>query len=377
MPNRNAKTKLSKKQINALMKDKSFKHSQNDDMNGEYEIDLDDLTLKEYNQIHRMKNGKPFVVKKGGSIFGKIKRGFEKAGNKLKNTFSEKNLKTAAKVAIPGIVGGVTSLGVGSLASAASLNPVAGAALGGLSGAVANKATSVALNKALGDGLKECGHKRKCNCEKMGNGIADVIMSLASDPMVKQALVSAGLAAGSYLTKKGIELIKNKIGRKKFDRIQQISNETGLTGVVMQNENIKKASDMYNQGLAEQQKFTDFQNQINNPPVVRTNTPVVRSRERYRMDYGDGIVGYDGKGISGYKGKGISGYKKGGSVVIKQLEQDAQNKGTLPKLKDENQLRVAMSHVVKKGGSVKDIKLLENMAKVRGTITNFKSDAQI
>jgi hypothetical protein len=201
-------------------------------------------------------------VHDGNGLFDSIKRGFESIGNKVKdtfspvtkgveavkNTFTVKNLKDAAKVAIPGVVGGVTSFGVGAATTAASENPLLGAAVGGLAGAAASKATSNGLNRALGDGIKP--KKQKIVIEHHeGAGITDMFMSFVSDPRVQSAL----LAAGSYAAKKGIDAIINRVGRSKVDKAKEILDQSDIP--YKENEYYKKADELYSRGVNEQKRY--------------------------------------------------------------------------------------------------------------------------
>lgn len=290
--NYSVKTKLTKEQLKKLDKNKNFTHSKNADENGEYELDVDLPDLKSYNKFKRLQqNGKAFRVKSGDGIFNSLKRSFNKVGNTLKNTFSEKNMKNATKVAVPAVVGGLTSFGVTPVASVATGNPVAGVVLGSLAGAAANQGTKVALDKALGKGIKK------------GSGISDIVLSLASDPAVKQALISAGLMAGSYLTKQALNSISKRIGPKKFKAIEKVANDSG---VMDSNPILKDAKNYYQQGLREQQKF----NEITNPDNIKKQVEnkfatTVYSEPSY--SFGNGIIGY---------GRGVSGYKRGGAVIV-------------------------------------------------------------
>jgi hypothetical protein len=334
----NAKTKLSKKQVNLLMKDKNFKHDRDNDENGDFEVDLEGLTLKEFNKLNKMKSGKPFVVKKGDGIFSSLKRGFNKVGNTLKNTFNEKNMKTAVKTVVPGVVGGLTSLGVGTASTLAGGGPITGAVLGGASGAVTSKLTKDALNKSLGNGIK------------IGGGVEEVIMALAQDPVVKQTLLNVGLMAGTYLTKKGIEMVRKKIGRRRFDQIQKISNETGVTDAVMQNENVRKGVDMYREGEKQQKLFSDM---ARNPLSQQTKPP--------SYSFGDGVVGY---------GKGISGYKKGGAI----MHGYAESIGAIQKPINQAQFGAHAMKAPKTGGTIKNV--IQEHAENIGAIQGMKSESQ-
>lgn len=287
-------SKFSKKQLAALMKDKNFKHTPSDDETGEYEIELDELDLKEYNKLKRMREKKkPFIVKNGSGIFKSLKRGFQKMGNTLKSTFSEKNLKGAAKVAIPAVVGGLTSFAATPVASAATGNPVSGVVLGSLAGAAASQGAKVGLNKALGDGIKT------------GGAIADVVMSIASDPAVKQALISAGLMAGSYLTKKGLDFIANKMGRKKFETLQKITDESG---VMESNPHLRLANQYYKKGQQEQERFNALQNNVQ----TETSKPV-----RLFGNKGSGVKRAGGSFAPLGRGVGGSFKPLGGSITNK------------------------------------------------------------
>lgn len=344
------KTKFSKKQINALLKDKNFKHDSHNDSNGDIELELDDLPLKEFNKMMRMKNGKPFVVKKGSGLFDSIKRGFSKVGDTLKDTFSEKNAKTATKIIVPGAVGGVTSLGVGTAASILGANPIVGALAGGAAGAVASKGTSVALNKALGDGIHT------------GAGFEEMFTTFISDPRVQSAM----LAAGSYAAKKGIDLIIDRVGRSKVNKAKRLLDDSQIP--YQDNEYYKRADNLYSKGVKEQAKYKtlqdDFQSgkmqndMVNKVVVPPTVIPVTKKLE---YNFGDGVVGYNktgkgmkkGKGIGMY-GSGIGGYQRGGSIM---MDEYAKSIGAVQRLKSDNQLsKINMSHVVNGGPIIKPVK---------------------
>ncbi len=65
-------------------------------------------------------------------------------------------MKRIVKTVVPGVVGGVTSFGVGTASTLAGGGPI--------TGAMKSKLTKDALDESLGNGIKEC---------KMGDGISD------------------------------------------------------------------------------------------------------------------------------------------------------------------------------------------------------------
>lgn len=351
------KSKFTKKQINALNSGKSFTHNKDNEDYGEFEVDLDLPNLKSYNKFKKL-NKKGFRVKSGDGIFDSIRRGFQKAGDTLKNTFSEKNAKDAVKIVVPGVVGGATSLAVGTLASGASVNPVVGAMAGGAAGAVTAKITSKALNKSLGDGI---GKYKKYT----GDGLAEMFMTFISDPRVQTAAISTG----SYLSQKAIDAIINKIGRTKVNDAKKLLDNSGID--YTDNEYYKQANDYYQKGIQEQQKMKALQNSYTNPVV---NTPKKKiTYEEPSYSFGNGVVGYNlnkqGKGVGKY-GKGIGKY--GGSIAVETgAIQNLNKKQT--QFGDGNYTKSMVVRAPKIGGSLDTI---NNYAEQIGAIAEPKRNNQ-
>lgn len=373
-------TRFSNKQLKNVEKGKAFTHSINHENEGDVEMELNDLSLKDYNKFKRMKTGKNFRIKNGDGIFDRIRGAFNRVGNTLKNTFSEKNAKNAVKVVVPGMVGGLTGLAVGTAGTVAGANPIVGTLAGSAAGAVTNKLTKDALDKSLGSGIRKYNKK-----DYTGDGLADMFMSFISNPNVQKA----GMAAGAYLGKKAIDAIVEKLGRSKVNKAKELLDKSGID--YENDPYYQRASDYYKTGLKEQERYkninNDFQSgKLKTDAINQVQTTVQKKAEPFvPLSFGNGVVGY-GKGVVGYSKSSGKGIKKGGVIPFNRKKPPISDLGvtvhggvmkplgTITESNIKSNVMQSQVPLTKLGSGVRNG--FDDMAEQMGAISTLKNESQ-